>query len=156
MSIVSSTESGLDERVVYSPELPGGGMAHRSFLSPGRQHLLVIEMQRGWTPCRLIPFDDGAAPASVRAAGRFVGPTPGQCSNAAWSPDGKWMYLSVNTGNGYHVWRQRFPDGEPEQVTVGATEEQEIAFDPDGRSFVTSVGTRLSALWIHDAGGDGR
>ena len=63
------------------------------------------------------------------------------------------MYFSVNTGNGYHIWRQRFPDGEPQQVTFGATEEQEVAFDPDGRSFVTSVGMRQSTLWINDARG---
>ena len=25
------------------------------------------------------------------------------------------MYLSANTGAGFHIWRQRFPDGTPEQ-----------------------------------------
>ena len=64
------------------------------------------------------------------------------------------MYLSVNTGNGYHIWRQQFPHGSLEQVTFGATEEQEIAFAPGGGSFLTSVGTRQSTLWIHDAQGE--
>ena len=64
------------------------------------------------------------------------------------------MYFSINTGNGYHIWRQRFPNGVPEQVTSGATEEQEIAFDPDGHSFLTSIGTRQSTLWVHDAHGE--
>jgi WD40 repeat protein len=64
------------------------------------------------------------------------------------------MYFSTNTGNGYHIWRQRFPDGTPEQVTFGVTEEEGIHFDPDGRSFVTAIGNRQSTVWIHDSRGD--
>ena len=64
------------------------------------------------------------------------------------------MYFSANTGNGFHIWRQRFPDGAPEQVTSGATEENGVSFAPDGKSFVTSVGQSESSLWIHDAKGD--
>ncbi len=59
------------------------------------------------------------------------------------------MYFSANTGNGFHIWRQRFPDGTPEQVTSGATEEQGISFAADGKSFVTSVGESQSTLWVH-------
>jgi Tol biopolymer transport system component len=42
----------------------------------------------------------------------------------------------------------------PEQVTTTATEEQGISFAADGRSFVTSVGERLSTVWIHDEQGE--
>ncbi len=59
------------------------------------------------------------------------------------------MYLSVNTGGGFHIWRQPFPNGTPEQVTSGATEEQGIAVDPDGTSILTSMGDRQSTLWVH-------
>ena len=31
------------------------------------------------------------------------------------------MYFTAMTGNGVHIWRQRFPDGAPEQVTFGAS-----------------------------------
>ena len=64
------------------------------------------------------------------------------------------MYFSADTGAGVHTWRQRFPDGTPEQVTFGVTQEEGIDFAPDGRSFVTSIGTSQSTLWIHDARGD--
>jgi hypothetical protein len=64
------------------------------------------------------------------------------------------MYFTAMTGNGIHIWRQRFPDGAPEQVTFGASTEEGIHFAPDGRSFVTSVGTSQSTLWVHDARGD--
>jgi serine/threonine protein kinase/Tol biopolymer transport system component len=147
MVIVSSTESRSEHRTVYTP--PENGMAHRSHLSPDRKHVLVIEMAgfSGWLPCRLMPFD-GSAP------GKPVGPERAHCTGAAWSPDGKWMYFSANTGSGFHIWRQRVASGTPEQVTFGVTEEEGIEFAPDGRSFVTSIGSRQSTVWIHDPRGD--
>ena len=54
----------------------------------------------------------------------------------------------------WHLWRQRLPDGTPEQITFGPTEEEGLAVAPDGRSLITSVGVRRSEIWIHDAGGD--
>jgi serine/threonine protein kinase/Tol biopolymer transport system component len=147
MSIVSATESRASQRNVYAP--PGeAGMAHRSYLSPDRTQVLVIEMDaNGWLPCRLVPYDG-------RSSGRPVGPSPAQCTDAAWSPDGRWMYFSTNTGNGVHIWRQRFPDGPAEQVTFGTTDEEGVHFASDGRSFVTSIGNKQSTVWIHDSGGD--
>jgi len=64
------------------------------------------------------------------------------------------MYFSANTGEGFHIWRQRYPDGSPEQVTFGAAEEQGISFAADGRSFVTSVGEKQSTIWLHNSLGD--
>jgi serine/threonine protein kinase len=146
MSIVSSTESRAGQRNVYVPSKTG--MAHRSHLSPDRKWVIVVEMDQGsWLPCRLTPFD-GSSP------GKPVGPAPAQCTDAAWSPDGTWMYFSTNTGNGVHTWRQRFPDGTPEQVTFGVTEEEGIHFASDGRSFVTSIGISQSTVWVHDSRGD--
>ncbi len=147
MGVFESTENRSDPRIVYMPANVSG-MAHRSFPSPDRHSVLIVEMDLdGWQPCRLVPSDGSST-------GTRVGPHPAQCTDAAWSPDGKWMYMSANTGAGYHIWRQRFPDGTPEQVTSGATEEQGLSFDPDGHSFVTSVGGSQSTLWVHDAKGD--
>lgn len=147
MGIFTATESRAEERKVYVPA-DVGGMAHRSFLSPDRKSVLIVEMNvSAWLPCRIVPFDGSSS-------GSRVGPEPAQCTDAAWSPDGKWMYFAANTGGGYHIWRQRYPDGAPEQVTSGATEEQGISFAPDGKSFVTSVGESQSTLWVHDLKGD--
>jgi dipeptidyl aminopeptidase/acylaminoacyl peptidase len=63
------------------------------------------------------------------------------------------MYFSADSGNGYHIWRQLFPDGIPEQITFGATQEEGIDLAPDGRSFVTSIGASQSTVWFHDSGG---
>jgi Tol biopolymer transport system component len=73
--------------------------------------------------------------------------------DAAWSPDGAWMYLSANPGGNSHIWRQRFPDGQPVQLTAGPTDEHGIAVTPDGRALITSVGLTSSTLWITDARG---
>jgi len=146
MAIVSSTESRAALRTVFLP--PEAGMAHRSYLSPDRRQLLVIEMGgKDWLPCRLMSFDG-------RSTAKTIGPQPAQCTDAAWSPDGKWMYMTADDGNGFHIWRQRFPGGAPEQVTFGVTEEEGIEFAPDGRSLVTSIGSRQSTVWIHDPQGD--
>jgi dipeptidyl aminopeptidase/acylaminoacyl peptidase len=147
MSIVSSMENRTEPRNVYVPPSPAG-MAHRSSLSPDGRWVLVVEMDvYSWLPCRLVPFDSSST-------GKTVGPVPSQCTDAAWSPDGKWMYFTAMTGNGVHIWRQRFPEGTPEQVTFGASTEEGIHFAPDGRSFVTSIGTSQSTVWVHDSRGD--
>ena len=122
-------------------------MAHRSAASPNGAWVLVAEMDNPvWQPCRLVP-------STGQDVGRRVGPD-GQCTSAAWSPDGQWMYFSSNSTGAFHLWRQRFPNGVPEQLTHGPTEEEGIAPDPDGRSVLTSVGTRHQSIWVHDERGE--
>jgi Tol biopolymer transport system component len=148
MAVVAAKESRDGERDVY---VPAGSlsMAHRSYPSPDGKWVLVVEHAPGgvWLPCRLVPMDGSSA-------GRQVGPPSAGCTFAAWSPDGKWMYLNSSTGGAFHIWRQRFPDGQPEQITSGPTEEEGIAMAPDGRSFITAVGLRQSSVWIHDSTGE--
>jgi len=148
MGIVTATEARAESRAIYFPALDLG-MAHYSYASPDLKSILIVEManQHAFdSPCRLVPFDGSSA-------GRHVGPS-GTCLSAAWSPDGKWMYFAADVGGNVHLWRQKFPDGTPEQMTFGANEEQGIAVAPDGRSLITSIGKRLSAIWIHDAAGE--
>jgi Tol biopolymer transport system component len=64
------------------------------------------------------------------------------------------MYLTAKAGGLWHIWRQRFPSGEPQQFTSGITEEEGIAMAPDGRSLVTAVAMENSTLWVHDARGE--
>jgi Tol biopolymer transport system component len=148
MGIVTATEGRADSREIYI-QPNENAMAHYSYASPDRQSVLVVEMTGAHAftqPCRLVPFDGSSA-------GRQVGPQ-GACTSAAWSPDGKWMYFGATVGGSMHLWRQKFPDGAPKQITFGPLEEEGIALAPDGRSLVTSVGTRRSAIWIHDGAGE--
>jgi eukaryotic-like serine/threonine-protein kinase len=147
MALVTATETRDQSRDVYLPPSERG-MAHRSAISPDHKWVLVSEMDNGgWLPCRLVPFDGSTA-------GKPIGPPDAGCTYVGWSPDQKWMYVSSDAGGRFHIWRQSFPDGEPQQVTSGATEEEGIAVAPDGRSLVTSVGLRQSTLWVRDGKGE--
>jgi Tol biopolymer transport system component len=146
MAVASASEGGLDVRRVYVPPNVSG-MAHRSAISPDGKWVLIVEMLSGWQPCQV-------APADGSSRGRAVGPAA-PCTDVAWSPDGHYMYFAANAGDGFHIWRQRFPDGRPEQITPGVTEEQGIAFFPDG-SFATSIGEEQNTVWLHDAQGKDR
>jgi Tol biopolymer transport system component len=64
------------------------------------------------------------------------------------------MYLCATVQGQSHIWRQHFPEGEPEQITSGPTEEDGIAVDPSGGSLITSLGVHESAIWIHDPRGE--
>jgi Tol biopolymer transport system component len=147
MGITAATESRSEERDVYLPT-SRNGMAHRSWLSPDGKWILVSEMDyHSWLPCRVLPLDGSTKD-------EIAGPKAALCTYAGWSPDGRTMYLSADAGDGFHIWRQRFPGGVPEQLTFGPTEEEGIAVAPDGHSLVTSAGIRESTVWVHDARGD--
>ena len=148
MGIVAASERRSEPRDLYFPPHQLG-MAHFAQASPDGRWILVVEMDQTHAfglPCRLIPADG-------RAASREVGPR-GTCTSAAWSPDGQWMYFGASVGGRSHLWRQRFPDGTPEQITVGPTEEEGVTVAPDGRSLITALGIRRSSIWIHDATGE--
>jgi serine/threonine protein kinase/Tol biopolymer transport system component len=147
MGIVTASDTRDGEREVYLPADPG--MAHRSYPSPNGKWVLLVEMNRNhhWEPCRLVPMDG-------TSLGSQVGPPKAACTFGAWSPDGRWMYFSSEAGGLYHIWRQRFPDGQPQQVTSGPTEEEGIAMAPNGRSLVTAVALENVSVWIHDARGE--
>jgi DNA-binding winged helix-turn-helix (wHTH) protein/Tol biopolymer transport system component len=148
LRIATALESRAEERDVYRPPPEDLGMAHRSSLSPDRKSVLIAEMDRhGWMPCRLVPFDSSSA-------GTPIGPARSKCTSAAWSPDGRSMYFSADAGRGFHIWRQSFRGGDPEQITFGATEEEGIAVPPSGRSLITSVGSEQSTVWVRDPSGD--
>ncbi len=147
LGVVTGTAQGGDIRDIYFPAHQRG-MAHYSHASPDHRWILVVEMDENgwWAPCRLV-----ALAGSHQS--RRVGPN-GSCTAAAWSPDGHWMYFTATVNQQSHAWRQRFPDGSPQQVTFGATEEDGLAVEKTGQSFITSVGTHESAIWLHDESGE--
>jgi eukaryotic-like serine/threonine-protein kinase len=147
MVVVTTDEGRGNSRNVYVPT-GERSMAHHSYLSPDGRWVLVVEMDgRGEiVPCRIVPFQ-GTNEIKV------VGPPNGACLSGAWSPDGKWIYLSAKTDD-FHIWRQRFPDGDLEQLTFGPTSQEGLAMAPDGKSLITSVGSQDLTVWLHDKDGD--
>jgi Tol biopolymer transport system component/predicted Ser/Thr protein kinase len=148
MGVVTTDEGRGQSREVYLPE-GERSMAHHAYLSPDGKWVLVVQMnaQGNLTQCRVVPFNGSGTM-------QMVGPADATCTTGAWSPDGRWVYLSTNAGGQFHIWRQRFPKGEPEQVTSGLTEEEGIAMEKDGKSILTSVGTYDATMWIHDEKGE--
>ena len=148
MGVVTTDQGRGQSRDVY---LPAGerSMAHHSYLSPDGKSVLIVLMDNlgQITRCRVVPFDGGGPE-------QLVGPEGATCTTGAWSPDGNWIYISTDKGGRFHIWRQRFPAGEPEQITSGPTEEEGVAMARDGKSFLTSVGIRDSTVWIHDKKGE--
>lgn len=147
LGVVTTNLTRGDKHELYSP-VHERGMAHYTFPSPDRRWGIVVEMtgEGLWGPCRLIGL-------AGQQPNRTVGPS-GACTSAGWSPDGRWMYFTATVQDRSHIWRQHFPEGEPEQITFGPTEEDGIAVDPDGRSLITSLGVHESAIWIHEASGE--
>src|ERR1700687_1396823 len=144
---VSTDQGRGHSRDIYAP--PGErSMAHHSFLSPDGQRVLIVEMDNHGQilPCRVVSFQ-GSGDTQV------VGPPNSSCISGAWSPDGKWVYLCARADK-FHLWRQRFPGGEPEQLTSGPTSQEGIAMASDGKSLITAVGTEDSTVWFHDKDGD--
>ena len=102
MGTVTALENRSEYRKIYFPQ-DERGMAHLSYASPDQKWMLVVEMDPVWQPCRVVPMDGSSR-------GWQVGPR-GKCTAAAWSPDGKWMYLGVEVQGTNHLWRQRFCGG---------------------------------------------
>jgi eukaryotic-like serine/threonine-protein kinase len=147
MGLVTASENRSGSRPVYFPE-SDLGMVHFSELSPDGRWVLAVEMLSAvWQPCRVVPFDGSSS-------GKQVGPLGSLCTAAAWSPDGQWMYFAAETNGESHLWRQRFPDGPPEQLTSGLNQEWGVAVDPNGQSLITAVGNSTSTVWYHDEKGD--
>lgn len=145
MAVAASGESRSGFTDIYVPD-DATGMAHRAWISPDHKWVLIVEMAaQGWLPCRLVSIAGRQSSA--------LGP-PGECVDAAWSPDQKWIYFVSNANRGFHIWRQRFPMGKPEQITFGPTEQEGLAIAPDGKSLITAVGLSEQTIWLHDSKGD--
>ena len=121
MSIVSSTESRTDQRNVYMPP-PADGMAHRSYLSPDGKQVLVVEMDVNVVAA--LPVGALRRQLSRKARRPGAGAVHGRRLVPRWQVD---VFLRQYRQR-VHIWRQRFPDGTPEQVTFGASTEEGDSF----------------------------
>ena len=119
---------------------------------------------RSAQPSELLEGAGGVGPAEAVCRGyesRKLSSSQGRkggerlhCSGIAKFRKESAQRLNVVHARIVHLWRQRYPTGQPEQITFGPNSEQGLAVDPDGRSVITSVGVYQSAIWIHDDKGE--
>ena len=121
-------------------------MAHRSYVSPDRTRVLIVEMDdKGmWLPCRLLPIDGGAS--------LVAGPSNGRCTDAAWSPDGRAvvgrpvMAEDVARNGFWALYLIPLDGGAPRRLTGSKAPDIDMApaFSPEGRSLAYAACTKLT------------
>jgi Tol biopolymer transport system component len=72
--------------------------------------------------------------------------------NPVWSPDGQYIYFSSYRGGGINLWRVRVsadgtPAGLPQQLTIGAGQDVEIAVSRDGTRLAFSILRQNADIW---------
>jgi Tol biopolymer transport system component len=72
--------------------------------------------------------------------------------NPVWSPDGQYIYFSSYRGGGINLWRVRVsadgaPASLPQQLTIGAGQDVEIAISRDGRRLAFSILRQNADIW---------
>ena len=72
--------------------------------------------------------------------------------NPAWSPSGRFIYFSSYRGGGINIWRVAMsadgtPFGAPQQLTIGAGQDVEIAISRDGKRLAFSILRQNADIW---------
>ena len=72
--------------------------------------------------------------------------------NPVWSPTGRFIYFSSYRGGGINIWRVAMsragtPAGAPQQLTIGAGQDVEIAISRDGKRLAFSTLRQNADIW---------
>ena len=121
MGIVTARSHGDHMREIYYPPHERA-MAHYSFASPDRTSALVVEMDGNgeWDQCRLISLE--SLPAPTCGARRRL-------HRRRLVPRRRLDVFHCTVEGQSHLWRQRFPNGQAQQITFGPTEEDGLAVE---------------------------
>jgi len=114
---VTELWKGSDGGVVAAPAISRDGtQICFSYRQQGRSHLYLMK-------------SDGTNVRLLTDSFEVRGP-------ASWSPDGKWVAVAGNDGNGTHVFKVSVEDGVPVRLTDSAS--YNPIWSPDGRIIVYS------------------
>jgi Tol biopolymer transport system component len=77
---------------------------------------------------------------------------PVQDLNPVWSPSGRYIYFSSYRGGGINIWRAALSPnatspGPPQQMTIGAGQDVEIAISPNGKRLAFSILRQNADIW---------
>jgi Tol biopolymer transport system component len=95
-------------------------------VSPDTRHMVYTRVANGFNQLFVLDLATGED--------RQFTTSPSHKYAAAWSPDGRWVAYSANTGGTVHVWRMRADGGSAEeQLTTGRERNTHLFYSPDGR-----------------------
>jgi Tol biopolymer transport system component len=72
--------------------------------------------------------------------------------NPVWSPSGHFIYFSSYRGGGINIWRvlmsrEGIPAGAPQQLTIGAGQDVEVAVSRDAKRLAFSILRQNADIW---------
>ena len=121
------------------------GITHvRPRWSPDGKKVVFQNIERTKFDVRVFNLDNGK---SIWVTNDAV-----QDLNPVWSASGRFIYFSSYRGGGINIWRVAMsPDGNPasapQQLTIGAGQDVEIAISPDGKRLAFSILRQNADIW---------
>jgi Tol biopolymer transport system component len=121
------------------------GISHvRPRWSPDGQRLVFQNIERTKFDVRVFDLTNGK---SVWVTNDAV-----QDLNPVWSPSGRFIYFSSYRGGGINIWRVAMssagtPAGMPQQLTIGAGQDVEVAIARDGSRLAFSILRQNADIW---------
>jgi Tol biopolymer transport system component len=121
------------------------GISHvRPRWSPEGQRIVFQNIERTKFDVRVFDLASGRSHWVTSAAVQDLNPI--------WSPSGRFIYFSSYRGGGINIWRaSMFQDGSlagaPQQLTIGAGQDVEIAISSDGKRLAFSILRQNADIW---------
>ncbi len=122
---------GIDNR---SPRFSPDGRNIAFVRSWGSDYIIRNKLDNGG------PTDLYVMPATGGAAVNLTAQWKLQAGAPTWSPDGRWIYFTAETGGGRHLFRVAGSGGEVQQVTKGERRLGGISFDRSLQHMAYTVG----------------
>jgi Tol biopolymer transport system component len=112
--------------------------------APAGQKIVFQNIERTKFDVRVLDLTQGKS--------IFITDDAVQDLNPVWSPTGGVIYFSSYRGGGINIWRAGItgdgdPSGAPQQLTIGAGQDVEIAISRDGRRLAFSTLKQNADIW---------
>jgi eukaryotic-like serine/threonine-protein kinase len=134
-SLSDDDSSSAMSSAVNAPPVRQRRRSTRTWLFAAALMLVVAAFGVRWWINRQKPPPVAASPTAGSLARLTFG--PGLQTDAAFSPDGRFVAYASDSGGNFDIWVQAVSDtGKPHQVTTSSASDTQPSWSPDGRSLV--------------------